>query len=135
MLQASHGVEDKVAANAPIAVDEQLVGDSGMGCGCAGGAGEEHRAAFFGSRRVVGTYTPGKASNWWVYTSGGWRIQTENPNNLEGKSNNNELMEKTDWGDARLETGRDCTLIAMHMYTSGGWRIRTISEENQTTIN
>ena len=39
MLQASHGVDDEGYADAPIAVDEQLVGDSGVGCGCAGGAG------------------------------------------------------------------------------------------------
>ena len=52
MLQASHGVEDKIVAYAPIAVNEQLVGDSGVGCGCAGGAGgsiEQPSSAHAGS--------------------------------------------------------------------------------------
>ena len=37
MLQASHGVDNEGYADAPIAVDKQLVGDSGVGYGCAGG--------------------------------------------------------------------------------------------------
>ena len=60
MLQASHGMDDEGYADAPIAVNKQLVGDSGVGYGCAGGGGGGHRAAFSGSRRVVGTYTPAR---------------------------------------------------------------------------
>ena len=37
MLQASHGMDDEGYADAPIAVNKQLVGDSGVGYGCAGG--------------------------------------------------------------------------------------------------
>ena len=39
MLQASHGMDNEGYADAPIAVDKQLVGDSGVGYGCAGGVG------------------------------------------------------------------------------------------------
>ena len=38
MLQASHGMDDEGYADAPIAVNKQLVGDSGVGYGCVGGA-------------------------------------------------------------------------------------------------
>ena len=51
MLQASHGMDNEGYADAPIAVNKQLVGDRGVGYGCAGGGGsiEQPSSAHAGS--------------------------------------------------------------------------------------